>query len=197
MISSPIWLSRLPVGSSASRSRGSPTMARAIATRCCWPPESCGGKVVGARGEPDAVERRQRRLAPLAARHAAGRGAGSRRCPATVRSGTRWKLWKTKPIFSLRSARQLAVAVARRSAAPSRLTVPAGRRVEQAHQVEERALAAPRGTHDRDEFALLDVDVDAVERRGLDAVGAVDLADLFQADHRNLLQRSRIVSTCS
>src|SRR5215475_4226404 len=35
IISSPIWLSRLPVGSSASRMRGLPTMARAMATRCC------------------------------------------------------------------------------------------------------------------------------------------------------------------
>src|SRR5262245_39968344 len=35
IISSPIWLSRLPVGSSANRMRGLPTMARAMATRCC------------------------------------------------------------------------------------------------------------------------------------------------------------------
>ena len=44
MISSPICESRLPVGSSASRMRGLPTIARAMATRCCWPPESCDGK---------------------------------------------------------------------------------------------------------------------------------------------------------
>ena len=31
----PFWLSRLPVGSSASRSEGPATTARAIATRCC------------------------------------------------------------------------------------------------------------------------------------------------------------------
>ena len=38
-----LWLraeSRLPVGSSASNTLGSHTIARAIATRCCWPPES-------------------------------------------------------------------------------------------------------------------------------------------------------------
>src|SRR5439155_7612651 len=32
--------SRLPVGSSARITAGSLTSARAIATRCCWPPES-------------------------------------------------------------------------------------------------------------------------------------------------------------
>ena len=43
MISAPIRLSRFPVGSSASSTCGWPTMARAIATRCCWPPDSWFG----------------------------------------------------------------------------------------------------------------------------------------------------------
>ena len=38
-----ICVSRLPVGSSASSSRGEPASARAIATRCCWPPDSSAG----------------------------------------------------------------------------------------------------------------------------------------------------------
>ena len=36
--------SRLPVGSSASRIDGFVTSARAIATRCRWPPESWFGR---------------------------------------------------------------------------------------------------------------------------------------------------------
>src|ERR1019366_343350 len=40
---SPLAESRFPVGSSASRMSGSPLKARATATRCCWPPESCDG----------------------------------------------------------------------------------------------------------------------------------------------------------
>lgn len=44
MISFPIALSRFPVGSSARMISGSPTIARAIATRCFCPPESCVGK---------------------------------------------------------------------------------------------------------------------------------------------------------
>src|SRR5262249_48792700 len=38
MIEAPVWLSRFAVGSSASTSSGSFTNARAMATRCFWPP---------------------------------------------------------------------------------------------------------------------------------------------------------------
>src|ERR1700730_522196 len=44
MISSALFRSRSPVGSSHSRKVGSETMARAIVTRCSCPPESCRGK---------------------------------------------------------------------------------------------------------------------------------------------------------
>ena len=40
---SPLAVSRLPVGSSARMTFGSETSARATATRCCCPPESCFG----------------------------------------------------------------------------------------------------------------------------------------------------------
>ena len=43
MISSERSVSRLPVGSSASSTSGSVTSARAMATRCCCPPESSAG----------------------------------------------------------------------------------------------------------------------------------------------------------
>ena len=43
MISPLRFVSRLPVGSSASSTAGSVTMARAIATRCCCPPDSSAG----------------------------------------------------------------------------------------------------------------------------------------------------------
>src|SRR5262249_8280855 len=41
--SSPALRSRSPVGSSQSSSVGSVTIARAMPTRCSWPPESCRG----------------------------------------------------------------------------------------------------------------------------------------------------------
>ena len=43
-ISPPVRESRLPVGSSANMIVGRETSARAIATRCCWPPESSDGR---------------------------------------------------------------------------------------------------------------------------------------------------------
>src|SRR5690606_18617367 len=43
MISRLVLVSRFPVGSSARRTFGSLTMARAMATRCCWPPDSSPG----------------------------------------------------------------------------------------------------------------------------------------------------------
>ena len=43
MTASPVFQSRFPVGSSARRSFGSLTRARAMATRCCSPPESWPG----------------------------------------------------------------------------------------------------------------------------------------------------------
>src|SRR4029079_26728 len=42
-ISSAVVRSRSPVGSSQSRSLGSETMARVMATRCCWPPDISRG----------------------------------------------------------------------------------------------------------------------------------------------------------
>ena len=42
-MSSLVWLSSAPVGSSAKMSWGELTKARAMATRCCWPPDSSAG----------------------------------------------------------------------------------------------------------------------------------------------------------
>ena len=62
MISQLISGSRLPVGSSAMIRRGSWTSARAIAVRCCSPPDSWFGQLVALGGEADegqhAVDRR-------------------------------------------------------------------------------------------------------------------------------------------
>ncbi len=40
----PVEMSSAPVGSSHSRTSGRLAIARAMATRCCSPPESCDGK---------------------------------------------------------------------------------------------------------------------------------------------------------
>ena len=57
--------SRLPVGSSATRIGGSLASARAIATRCCWPPEVAERQLVGLVDHLDVLEERQRPLLAL------------------------------------------------------------------------------------------------------------------------------------
>jgi len=47
MTASPLFESRLPVGSSANRIDGEPATTRATATRCCCPPESWLGWTIG------------------------------------------------------------------------------------------------------------------------------------------------------
>ena len=53
MISRLMTGSRLPVGSSAMMIRGSWTSARAIAVRCCSPPDSLVGSLLHLPGQPD------------------------------------------------------------------------------------------------------------------------------------------------
>ena len=56
-ISPPVLESRLPVGSSAKTTVGFDTSARAIATRCCWPPESSDGRWVSRSARPTRLTR--------------------------------------------------------------------------------------------------------------------------------------------
>jgi hypothetical protein len=65
MISTLVVVSRLPVGSSANSTCGCATMARAIATRCCWPPDSWLGTCDFAAGESDLVQRLARACVTL------------------------------------------------------------------------------------------------------------------------------------
>ncbi len=77
-------VSRAPVGSSANSTAGRVTIARAIATRCCWPPDSSAGPVPGPVGQADGGEH----VADLAALGPAARraAAASRRsAPRTAR----------------------------------------------------------------------------------------------------------------
>ena len=57
----PVVMSSAPVGSSQSRTSGRLAIARAMATRCCSPPDICAGKVVGAVREAHQGERVGRR----------------------------------------------------------------------------------------------------------------------------------------
>ena len=111
-ISTLVRESRLPVGSSARRSFGLLTSARAMATRCCWPPESCDGSwsmrsPSPTRSRSAAARRRVSRSGPAVGEYPTGIITCSR---ALVR-GRRLNVWKINPIIRFRSsARWFAVA---------------------------------------------------------------------------------------
>ena len=67
-ISSAVVRSRSPVGSSQTRIVGSDTSARAMATRCCWPPDNSPGLCLARSAEADDLERRLHARLALGAR---------------------------------------------------------------------------------------------------------------------------------
>mmetsp|Transcript_20438 Transcript_20438/g.48715 ORF Transcript_20438/g.48715 Transcript_20438/m.48715 type:complete len:440 (+) Transcript_20438:476-1795(+) len=92
--------SRLPVGSSASTRRGRCTSARAIATRCNCPPDSWRGIRAASPPRSTASSMAGTRLSSRSPSSRSGRATLS----ATLRWGSRWKAWKTKPRWRRRSA---------------------------------------------------------------------------------------------
>ena len=121
--SSPVWTSKAPVGSSARTTLGPRTSARAIATRCCSPPDSRSG-----------IES----IRPPSPTRSSIEAAMSRRCqndvpPAyisgaatfssAVRPGNRLNCWNTKPMSRprIRAARR---ADSARMSSPSHSMVP-------------------------------------------------------------------------
>src|SRR4029079_9460086 len=93
--------SRSPVGSSHSSSVGSVTMARAMPTRCSWPPDSSFGLCFMRSPRPtsdNAVCTRLRRSA-LPSRVS---GSGSSTWSSAVSTGSKLYIWNTKPTLSAR-----------------------------------------------------------------------------------------------
>ena len=101
-ISSEVCKSRFPVGSSAMSKAGSLASARAIAARCCWPPERSAGSLYACSLIPTCSSRRSAR--PLRSR--AGimpqKSMGSITFSRMVSVGRSWKNWNTTPTFLLR-----------------------------------------------------------------------------------------------
>src|SRR2546428_1301694 len=94
--------SRLPVGSSASNTVGSLTSARAIATRCCSPPDSARGYACALAARPTCVSTRITRAAIVDER-ALVTSSAKATFSSAVRSSSSRKSWKTIP--SLRRSR--------------------------------------------------------------------------------------------
>ncbi len=122
MMASLVRLSRLPVGSSARTIAGSPTRARAIATRWRSPPDRAPGRCSARSASPTASS------ASPACRSRCRRGTPAYSSPSAtfsraVSRSTRWNCWNTKPMRRPRTA------VRRRSprrlmSRPSMRTVP-------------------------------------------------------------------------
>ena len=89
--------SRLPVGSSATRIGGSLARARAIATRCCWPPEVADGSFAAwsaiSTCSSSAIARSSRSFGV----QKPPKSMGSITFSTTVRVGRSWKNWKITP----------------------------------------------------------------------------------------------------
>ncbi len=109
------------VGSSNSMIRGAMHSARAIATRCCWPPESWPGYLRAW----SAIRTRSRNLIAVASASARGcfftQIGASVQFSSTVRCGNRLKCWNTMPM-SLRTASMFFSESS--SVMPSTITVP-------------------------------------------------------------------------
>src|SRR5205809_1952053 len=101
MISTDVRLSRLPVGSSASKIDGRLTSPRAMATRCCCPPESCDGKCISRSPKPTSCSACSARFLPSSLLMCAYSVGNSTFSSAVVRD-SRLNPWKTKPILRLR-----------------------------------------------------------------------------------------------
>jgi hypothetical protein len=68
-------------------------------------------------------------------------------------------------------------------------------RIEEAEDRKQRRLAAPRGAGDGDVFARRDLEVDVLQRVGLDLVGIEHLLDPRQPD-QGLIAISRVRGEC-
>src|SRR5439155_10113782 len=122
--SAPAPESRFPVGSSAMRMAGSPTKARAMATRWRSPPDSSSGRWPMRWSSPSRSSSRKARA------RRSGRGTpprylrGSATFSSTVSRGIRLNVWNTNPTFRLRTCASRLPASPLTSS-PSRRYVPA------------------------------------------------------------------------
>ena len=142
-ISRSAWVSsRLPVGSSASRSDGREMTDRAIATRCCSPPDNSGGRTSCFRARPT-----QRSISVTSARICPSGRPAIRSGRATLsnaeRCDSRRKSWNTTPMRRRRRGRAERAAVP--ISAPSTLRLPRLGRMSRYISRSTLVLPAPEG----------------------------------------------------
>jgi len=97
MIVCPVAESRFAVGSSASTIRGRVTSARAIATRCRWPPDSSFGRCTPCFPSPTLSSISSTRRARPADVEPPFRSSGNSTFWLAVSTGIRLNVWKMNP----------------------------------------------------------------------------------------------------
>ena len=151
----PLLLSRLPVGSSAKTTAGSLASERTTATRCCWPPDSWGGRTFSLSSRPTAAEQLPHAgllgLLELATPHPAGHQRVLQH--RELRQQVVELEDEAEPVAPGPGAAQL-VELA------DFLVLDANharrRPVEQAHEIQQGGLARAAAADDRHEFARHD-----------------------------------------
>ena len=141
---------------------GSFTSARAIASRCCSPPDSTPGRRPATSCTPSrsiSARARARASAPSPASR-----AGSSTFSSPVSSGSRWKNWNTKP--TRRRRRSISSASSSAVDAHSRHLDRAGvGAVEAADQVQQGRFAATRAADHGHQLAGIHIEVKRVQHR--------------------------------
>src|SRR6187401_1805345 len=160
MISTPVFESRLPVGSSASRIDGVFTRARAMATRWRWPPDSSFGLWLMRSPRSTLISASLARWmrvfesmpAYISQLHVVQRGG----------PGEQVERLEDEPDLLVADAGELVVVHLAHLLVVQQVGA-LGRRVEAADQVHQRRLAGAGRTHDRDVLAAADLDVHAAQ----------------------------------
>ena len=171
--SAPERESRLPVGSSAKTTSGLAMSARAIATRCCWPPDSSDGPVREPLTEPEGGHEG---VEPLAVHRRAGQLERQQDVLLGGEHRQQVEALEDEPDAVAAQPGQRAVV----ERGDLRGAEPGGARrglVEAREHVHQRRLARAGRPHDRRERPGREVDVDPVERADLGGALAVDLGE--------------------
>ena len=175
-ISSADFESKSPVGSSATINVGSVTIARAMPTRCCWPPDSCPGRCDQAIRKADEVEGRQH----LSACRSAAESGSSKQRQLDILVGRQHGQQVVELEDEADVPRPPAGELAfghRRDFGVADADFAGRRLVEPGDQVEQRRLARAGRPHEREKFAGGDVERQVVQ----------DL-DRLAAAHERLVQ---------
>ena len=157
--------------------------ARAIATRCCWPPESSAGRCDSRSARPTSeTSWSNHAVLRLLARDR------ERQQDVLLRVEHRQQVEELEDEADVLAAQLRQVVVAERRDLGARDADRAGRRlVEPREDVHQRRLARPRRAHDRRRLARRDVDRDAPQRVDRGVALSVSARHVVRDDDRPVL----------